>query len=177
MRIKITKDQLHEIKETDSLKKLVFRYWDKFKPEVNPDILKLFSIERSFVTMFDLHRWLREYLGKEKIQSIIKELFSKQDHKIDDCGGYDFDFTVDYVMDDGQAVMKILVDDVKGSVILIMTGGEMMNLRDARKDEEIGWEIDNEIEGCISDYFDKNLENKTGVPFVFENIEYTSDLE
>ena len=127
--------------------------------------------------MFDLHRWLREYLGKDKIQSIIKELFSKQDHKIDDCGGYDFDFTVDYVMDDGQAVMKILVDDVKGSVILIMTGGEMMNLRDARKDEEIGWEIDNEIEGCISDYFDKNLENKTGVPFVFENIEYTSDLE
>ena len=127
--------------------------------------------------MVDLHRWLREYLGKEKIQSIIKELFSKQDHKIDDCGGYDFDFTVDYVMDDGQAVMKILVDDVKGSVILIMTGGEMMNLRDARKDEEIGWEIDNEIEGCISDYFDKNLENKTGVPFVFENIEYTSDLE
>jgi hypothetical protein len=41
---------------------------------------------------------------------------------------------------------------------------------------EMEWEIDNEIEGCISDYFEKNLEDKTGVPFVFDNIEYTSDL-
>jgi hypothetical protein len=56
-----------------------------------------------------------------------------------------------------------------------MTDGTIHKIKDARN-EEFGWEIENEVEDCIHDYISKNLEDKTGVPFVFEKLTYKSDM-
>jgi hypothetical protein len=44
-----------------------------------------------------------------------------------------------------------------------MTNGETMNLKDACNNEEIGWEIENEIGDIIFDFLRENISFKTGI--------------
>jgi hypothetical protein len=60
--------------------------------------------------------------------------------------------------------------------MLIMTDGTIHKLKDARDDEEYGWEIENEIEDCIYDYLSEQIENTTGFSFVVGRINYKSDI-
>lgn len=47
------------------------------------------------------------------------EFFDKKEHTIDNCGSYEFNFTIDNVEDDGeQFIVTVTVDDINGTVIL-----------------------------------------------------------
>ena len=70
--------------------------------------------------------------------------------------------------------MDILVDDLNGEVTLIMTGGETMNLKDALNDEEIGWEIENEIGDTIFDFLRENTSFKTGITITTNKLRFKS---
>jgi hypothetical protein len=137
-------------------------------------MLKLFGLSRGTIPSSLVSRWLREYLG-ETSMGIMKKFFSESKHIIDDCGGYNFIFTIDNYRRDGhQFEITLTVDDINGSVDLIMTGGGEHNLRDAINNEEYGWEVDNEVEDCIYDYLIEKIENTTGFSFVIEKIKYQS---
>jgi hypothetical protein len=174
MRIRITEDQLNTVSEIESYKNKFFRYWDKFGPKYSDQMLKLFGLSRGTIPSSVISAWLREYLG-ESSKEIITKFFNLPIHTID-CGGYDFTFTIDNYKKDGhQFEINLTVDDIKGSVMLMMTDGTIHKLKDARDNEEYGWEIENEIQDCIWDYLIENIEMTTGYSFVIERINYKSD--
>jgi hypothetical protein len=174
MKIMLTEDQFDEVVELESYKKNFFKYWDKFGAKYNDQMLKLFGLSRGTIPSSLVSRWLREYLGTSS-KEILTNFFNKTVHKIDNCGGYDFTFTIDNYRRDGhQFEITITVDDINGSVDLIMTGGGEHKLRDAINNEDYGWEVENEIEDCIYDYFIEKIENTTGFSFVIERIKYQS---
>lgn len=175
MRIRITEDQLNTISEIEDYKKKFFKYWDKFGAKYDDQMLKLFGLSRGTIPSSVIGSWLREYLGESSAE-IMKKFFSKPEHKID-CGGYDFTFTIDNYRRDGhQFEIKLTVDDIKGTVMLMMTDGTIHRLKDARDEEEYGWEIENEIQECIWDYLIESIEMMTGFSFVIDKINYKSDL-
>ena len=57
-----------------------------------------------------------------------------------------------------------------------MVDGTIHKLKDARDNDEYGWEIENEVEDCVYDYLIQNIEDVTGYSFVVEKINYESDL-
>ena len=177
MRIRITEDQLDKVKELESYKKAVFKYWDKFGPGINKTMTAMFGFgdRTTPVGMPHIQSWLREYLG-ENSSSIMKKFFSNPEYKVD-CGGYDFTFKIDNYHKDGhQFEITLTVDDIIGTVMLIMTDGTIHKLKDARDSDDYGWEIENEIEDCIYDYFIEQIENTTGFSFVVDKINYKSDI-
>ena len=184
MKIKITEDQLDKVKEQESYKKMLFKYWDKVGAGITDNMSKLFGIDyhgglknQTGVRMSDVQRWLTEYLGVDKAQEIAMGFFDKKIHTIDNCGGYEFDFTIDNVEDDGrQFIVTVTVDDINGEVMLMLVDGTLHKLRAARDSDDYGWEIENEIEDCIYDYIIENVEDKTGISFVMDSINYKSDI-
>jgi len=98
------------------------------------------------------------------------------------CGGYNFDFDLKMAkeINDGReelSVSEIYVNvyvDAKNpnaSVSLIMIGGEEHQLYDALKNEDYGWEVENEIQECILDYIENEITNKTGVPVTIYKLD------
>jgi D-Tyr-tRNAtyr deacylase len=104
------------------------------------------------------------------------EFFDKKDHTINECGGYEFNFHIDNVEDDGsQFIVSVTVDDINGEVILIMDG-TLHKIKEMRDDPDFGWEVEGEIEDCIYEYIVKNIEDKTGISFTMEYVKFKSDL-
>jgi hypothetical protein len=183
MKIKITEDQLDKVKEQESYKKMLFKYWDKVGPGLTDTMTKLFGFQyhgglknQTGIRMVDVQRWLTEYLGVDKAQEIAMEFFNKKEHTINKCGGYEFNFTIDNVEDDGaQFIVTVTVDDINGTVILL-EDGTLHKLEEARNSDDYGWEIESEIEDCIHEYISDNVEDKTGISFVMDSINYKSDI-
>lgn len=176
MKIILTENQFEEVVELERYKKIFFKYWDKFGAKYSEQMLKLLGLSRGTIPSSLVSRWLREYLGTTS-KEILTNFFNKTVHKIDSCGGYDFTFTIDNYKKDGhQFEITITVDDINGSVDLIMTDGGEHNLRDAINNNDYGWEVENEIEDCIWDYMIENIESTTGFTFVFSKINYRSFL-
>jgi len=176
MKIILTEDQFDEVVEIGTYKGKFFKYWDKFGPKYDDKMLKLFGLSRGTIPTGIVYSWLREYLGTDS-EKEIKEFLNKKVHTIDNCGGYDFTFTInEYEKDNHQIEITLTVDDIDGTVDLIMTGGGEHTLNDAMASYEYGWEIENEIEECLWDYMVENVENKTGYMFVFKKINYRSFL-
>lgn len=184
MKIRITEDQLDKVKEQESYKRMLFKYWDKVGPGITDNIPKLFGIgfntghkNNTNIAMSDIQRWLTEYLGVDRAQEIAMEFFDKKEHTINDCGGYEFNFHIDNVEDDGsQFIVSVTVDDINGTVILVMVDGTIHKIREMRDDPDFGWEVENEIEECIYEYIMKNIEDKTGISFTMEYVKFKSDL-
>lgn len=192
MKFIITEDQNETLKKYDFYKKGFFKYWDKLGPDASKNVMKFFNsgdfnygiIKGNWgqITMRDVEDFLKEWLGgADKAISIAEELISSKTHKIDECGGYNFEFDVTEVEPDepsgvNDLIVDIYVHDTRGTVALIMTDGEVHKLSDAIENDEYGWEIINEIEECIWDYFNSKVTNKTGVRIWIGNITYDSDL-
>ena len=122
----------------------------------------------------DLH-YLSELSTRTKLVPCNEEFLNKNPHHIGDCGGYDFEFDVwEYNIDGNHIEITLLINDSRGTVVLMDDGG-LMNLFDARTNDEFGWEVENEIQDCLSENLAVYLEEKLGYSFVFDNILYTSD--
>ena len=107
-----------------------------------------------------VRNWLIEYLGP-KAKEIINEILLNKEHHILK-GGYDFHIKVDgYDIDDILPEIDINCIILGGSVTLINSGSEM-EIEDAIKDDQIGWEIKFEVEDSIVDSFSDIILKNTG---------------
>ena len=185
MKIIITETQEENLKVYEGYKKMFFKYWDKFGPGYDKSLLKLFGSNNYGVIVGEwgkIHKnnvedFLREWWGDDKAIKKSKELLFNNPHKISngECGGYDFEFTVDSAKIDGDLFCGITIDDVNGKVQLIMTDNSILTLKDALNNEDYGWEVNNECEDCIWEYLYKLITEKTGVRIVISKQRYSSN--
>lgn len=176
MKIRIKESELNHIEKMERLKRIVFKYWDINGPKINDIMKKLLGFEAERIGNWVYTGWLREYLGENNARDMVDKFLSQKNFKIDNCGGYEFDFKViNYKMSEYNDVqLDLVVDDVHGTVVLIMHDGMIYNLKKARNDEDFGWEIDNEILDCIYDFFDEKITSQIGYQFVIGKIIYAS---
>ena len=144
----------------DIQKKMLLKMW-KEEPVINNERLQMLCVF-NHQQMKKVGEWFREYLGPKAIQ-IVDSILGKKEHHIS-IGGYNLDIVIEsYDIDsnDISIICKVLPG---GTVSLIMDGERTLDIEDAVNDEEIGWEIEGEINDCIIDFLYKNLQirDKTG---------------
>jgi hypothetical protein len=161
-------------------KDIIFRYFDKFGGEVDKDFISMFRHTSKEMVNFDLaYRCLIEWRGEEESKQLAKTLLLQNPHHINDFGSYDFFFEVTDISNwdlndkEPNVVVKVKVNDLSGSLVLIETG-EPKNLRDALNNEDYGWEVDDEVKWGVEDYFRLNITTKTGIKIIFSKIDYIS---
>lgn len=161
-------------------KNILFRYWDKFGGDINKQFILNFGLDNNSndITYDQAYKYLIEWRGEEESKELAKTLLLQNPHHIDDFGGYDFFFEVTYIQkwgldDDAPFVtVKVKVDDLGGEVTLF--DGNTYNLSLELKDEEHGWEILDEVNWGINDYFKEKITSKTGIKVIFFRPDFTS---
>ena len=159
----------------------IFKFFDKFGGEIDNQFINMFRLDQdnSILTYDQAYKYLIEWRGEEESKELAKTLLLQNPHHIDDFGGYDFFFEVINITkwgvnDDKPFVtVKVKVDDLGGEVTLI-TDGETHNLSEALKNEEHGWEVEDEVNWGINDYFKEKITSKTGIKLIFFRPEFTS---
>ena len=71
--------------------------------------------------------------------------------------------------------VKVKVDDLGGSVDLI--NGDHNSLDEALNNDDYGWEVSDEVNWGINDYFKKEITSKTGIKVIFFRPDYTSQTK
>ena len=69
--------------------------------------------------------------------------------------------------------VKVKVDDLAGSVDI---GGNDKTLEDALDNDEYGWEVEDEVNWGINDYFKDKITSKTGIKVIFFRPKYSSRI-
>lgn len=176
MNILINEQQYDNLTNTIRYKKMFFKYWDKFGGVADDNFFKLFGFSKGRVENIsknDAYRFLVEWMGPEKAYKKFKSLVDENPHKIRNCGGYNFDYEME--VDEYDQSSQNVYLNVKvlpgGTVNLIMVGGDVMDIEDAVKDDEIGYEIQQEIQDCIYENIDVFTSN-TGVTSVINKITF-----
>jgi hypothetical protein len=139
---------------------ILLKMW-KEAPVINNERLQTLCIF-TYQQMKKVGEWFREYLGP-KANQIIDSILRNKEHHISD-GGYNFDITIEsYDIQESNDDINIRCKILPGGEVSIIDG-RTLSLEDAVNDEEIGWEIEDEIADCIEKYFYTNLQirDKTG---------------
>lgn len=167
----------------DKYRNILFKIWKRTKPEITKSLLDSLGFkgertEDSRMSLFNVQSFLLEFIGENKAKLLTKQLLSQNPYKIEPWGqsGYNFEFDVTRIVEltEYGASVDVLVDDLKGEVTLVMTNGETMNLKDACNDEEIGWEIEKEIDDIIFDFLRENITFKTGITITINKLIFKS---
>ena len=161
-------------------KNILFRYWDKTGGKVDKTFISLFGLDNSDsdITYDQAYKYLIEWRGEKQSKELAKTLLLQNPHHIDDFGGYDFFFEVTDIRnwelndDEPNVVVKVKVDDLGGDVSLL--NGEDKTLADALSDEDYGWEVEDEVNWGVNDYFKGKITSKTGIKVIFFRPEFTS---
>jgi hypothetical protein len=156
-------------------KNIIFKFFDKMGGDINEDFISFFGLDnRSELTYDQAYKYLIEWRGEEESKELAKTLLLQNPHHIDDYGGYDFFFEVididNWRLDEGNVVVTVKVNELSGTVDLI--DGDHKTLDDALNNEDYGWEVDDEINWGIDEYFKKNITSKTGINIIFHKAEY-----
>ena len=147
-------------------KNIIFRFFDKMGGEINVDFISFFGLDtRSDLTYDQAYKYLIEWRGEEESKELAKTLLLQNPHHIDDFGRYDFFFEVINITkwglndDEPFVTVKVKVDDLSGSVDI---GGDHKTLEDALDNDDYGWEVEDEVNWGINDYFKKknNIKNR-----------------
>ena len=139
-------------KEINPFKKYIFKYWDKHGPGNLTTIMNLFSIRPAGKLI--LSHWLIEWYGGEaKLLSYLKSLENKI--MVGQSGSYDFKFFIknSRIYSEKEDYPEIYFDavaDENGQVFITLDDGEIINnVYEASNNEEIGWEVDDEMRDII----------------------------
>lgn len=166
---------------TESLyKNTIFKYFDKFGGDIDNQFINMFRLDRdnSIVTYDQAYQYLIEWRGIKESKNLANTILLQNPHHIDNFGGYDFFFEVTDIkkwgVDDDVpfVTVKVKVDDLSGEVTIM--DGNTYNLSDALGNDEYGWEIEDEINWGIDDYFKEVVTSKTGIKVIFFRPEWTS---
>jgi hypothetical protein len=161
-------------------KNTMFKFWDKFGGKVDKLFIGAFGLDNSNndITYEDAYKYLIEWRGIEESKEFAKTLLLRNPHHINEYGGYDFFFEVTDIKkwgveDDEEpfVTVKVKVDGLGGEVTLV--AGETYNLLDALSDADSGWEIEDEINWGINDYFKEKITSETGIKVIFFRPEIT----
>ena len=163
-------------------KNILFRYWDKFGGDIDKQFILNFGLDNNSndITYDQAYKYLIEWRGEEQSKELAKTLLLQNPHHINDFGGYDFFFEVTDIKkwgvndDEPFVTVKVKVDDLGGDVTLIAYDGETYKLSDALGDKEYGWEVEDEVNWGVNDYFEEKITSKTGIKVIFYRPEFTS---
>ena len=161
-------------------KNILFRYWDKFGGDIDKQFVLNFGLDNrdNDITYEQAYKYLIEWRGEEQSKELAKTLLLQNPHHINDFGGYDFFFEVMDIKkwgvndDEPFVTVKVKVDDLGGDVSLF--DGNTYTLSDALKNEEYGWEVEDEVNWGVNDYFKEKITSKTGIKVIFYRPEFTS---
>ncbi len=161
-------------------KNIIFNYFNKFGGEIDTQFINMFKLDGDdgIVDFEQAFKYLIEWRGEEESKELAKTLLLQNPHHVDDFGGYDFFFEVtdisEWRLDNRKPniVVKVKVNDLSGTVDLI--DGNHKTLEDALSNNEYGFEIDDEINWGVEEYFRFNITSKTGIKIIFDNPEWTS---
>ena len=161
-------------------KNIIFKYFDKFGGEVDVNFINMFKLDdrTGMITYEQAYKYLIEWRGIEESKNLANTILLQNPHHIDDFGGYDFFFEVidikKWGVDDDEpfVTVKVKVDDLAGNVSLM--NGDYKTLEDALSNEDYGWEVEDEVNWGINDYFKEVVTSKTGIKVIFYRPEYTS---
>jgi hypothetical protein len=161
-------------------KNTIFKFFTKFGGEIDSQFIDMFRLDsnNSILTYDEAYKYLIEWRGIEESKNLANTILLQNPHHIDDFGGYDFFFEVTYITkwgvdDDAPFVtVKVKVDDLSGNVSLM--NGDYKTLEDALSNEDYGWEIEDEVNWGINDYFKEVVTSKTGIKVIFFRPKWTS---
>lgn len=186
MELKITEQQYNKLNNSLSLKKAAFKYWDKFGGKIDYNFLMLFGFKNNHMkveglTINDMRRFLVEWRGYDKSINLTKELLEKNPHHVGGqnwAGGYNFSFNCKNItIDEYQIYVEVMVDLTNATVDLIMVGGDVLDLEDAINDSGIGYEIEGEVEDCVTEYMFENVIDVTGINVTISSVLYENSKE
>jgi hypothetical protein len=162
-------------------KNILFRYWNKNGGAVDKTFISLFGLDNNRDLTYDqAYKYLIEWRGEKQAKELAKTLLLKNPHHVDDFGGYDFFFEVTDIRnwrlndDEPNVVVKVKVDDLGGSVTLM--DGDHKSLEDALDNEDYGWEIGDEVNWGVNEYFKDNITSQTGIYIIFDSVKYSSRI-
>jgi hypothetical protein len=161
-------------------KNTIFKFFTKFGGEIDSQFIDMFRLDsnNSILTYDEAYKYLIEWRGIEESKNLANTILLQNPHHIDNFGGYDFFFEVTDITkwgvdDDAPFVtVKVKVDDLSGNVSLM--NGDYKTLEDALSNEDYGWEIEDEVNWGINDYFKEVVTSKTGIKVIFFRPELTS---
>jgi hypothetical protein len=161
-------------------KNTIFKFFTKFGGEIDSQFIDMFRLDSNnpILTYDEAYKYLIEWRGIEESKNLANTILLQNPHHIDNFGGYDFFFEVTYITkwgvdDDAPFVtVKVKVDDLSGNVSLM--NGDYKTLEDALSNEDYGWEIEDEVNWGINDYFKEVVTSKTGIKVIFFRPEWTS---
>ena len=161
-------------------KNILSRYWDKTGGKVDKTFISLFGLDNNTDLTYDqAYKYLIEWRGEKKSKELAKTLLLQNPHHIDDFGGYDFFFEVTDIRNwrlndkEPNVVVKVKVDDLGGHVDI---DGDHKTLEDALDNDDYGWEVEDEVNWGINDYFKDNITSQTGINIIFDSPKYSSRI-
>ena len=162
-------------------KNILFRYWDKFGGDIDKQFILNFGLDNNSndITYDQAYKYLIEWRGEKESKELTKTLLLQNQHHINNFGGYDFFFEVTDIKkwgvndDEPFVTVKVKVDDLAGSVDI---GGNDKTLEDALDNDEYGWEVEDEVNWGINDYFKDKITSKTGIKVIFFRPKYSSRI-
>jgi hypothetical protein len=179
MKIIITERQYNLLSESkNNLKHFLFKYWDMKGPDTSNTTMQLFSV--GFDERPIIQNWLIEWYGG--INKVLKMLNQFEGTTYKGLGGsYDFHFKVsdfrrssDLDMDEINNFWFDAEVDGNGEVYIEQDNGSIIdNIYDAHNNEDIGWEVDEEIKEIIDEEISKHVFKKTGIVVLCDYMSVT----
>ena len=180
MRYIISESQYRRINEVnDETLQKVATNWFKRQisrgedPHISGDLLMFLNVKPHRMEYSKLMEVLRSFLGDSAqlaIQNKVNKTFDTTDYP-DISGGYDFKFKISIEEIEGDQVI-LNVELIPGGEVTLIMNGETLSLKDAIWDEEIGGEINMEVDDVINAILYEEIQNYTGYLFVVNHTDY-----
>jgi hypothetical protein len=141
----------------NNVKGILLKLWEK-NPYLDPTLLKMFGLSANSLSVVEE---FQKFLGDEEIEKRLYDIIKlRTDFEITDCGNYKFKFQIrDWSVKDGEIRIKCWLDSENGSVVLIHDDDNVRRSLDSLlHNEDIRREIRMEIEDCIGDWINDNIE-------------------
>jgi len=163
-------------------KNTIFKFFDKFGGDIDGIFIDTFRLDRNdpLVNYETAYKYLIEWRGIEESKNLANTLLLQNPHHIENYGSYDFFFEVidikKWGLDDDApfVTVKVKVDDLAGGVEI---NGDHMSLDNALNNDNYGWEVSDEVNWGINDYFKEKITSKTGIKVIFFKPDYTSQTK
>lgn len=164
MKFVIKEDQLNH----DLVKKMFFKYWKRFEPKLNDQVFSLIGQKTYTSRYFNTARgWLIEFLGGEEAAAeLADEILDTIPYHVNNCGSYDFKFTIDSIESNGDHWTIYCYADPEGKFTHIETGREYTLKELSDENPDWAWEVNEEMAECISELIEKKeFVARTGIDF------------
>jgi len=171
MKIIISHNQYNLIKESYRNKGVnaIIKYWKKELKKGNEirfdrDELEYWGITE-FTDKVDARTAFQELVGdevftKKFIEKLVNKKFSTKDFSDRSVGGYDFEWVINY-MEYRDYDFWLWGKTFPGGSVTLMDGRHL-SLDEALDDEEIGWEIQEEVNDVVQDCMNEIITPVTG---------------